>query len=209
MIIENFWVFALASFMLNITPGNDMLYVITRSTGQGVKAGIISALGIMGGCLVHVIAAVVGLSAIIAKSALAFDIIKYVGAAYLVYLGVRGLLSRKQRIEIDTRLPNLSYSKLFWQGVITNILNPKVALFFLAFLPQFVNMKSESIASQFLFLGIWFDISGTLINILVALLFGKIGSWLMRSPKFVQWQERVTGLVLVALGIKVALSSRK
>lgn len=209
MSIENFWLFALACFMLNITPGNDMLYVIARSTGQGVKAGIISSLGIMGGCLVHTFAAVVGLSAIIAESALAFDIIKYVGAAYLVYLGIRSILSKRKTFQINSSITHLSYKKLFWQGVITNVLNPKVALFFLAFLPQFVNLESDNVNGQILLLGIWFDISGTLVNILVAILFGRIGSWLNRSPTIVQWQERITGMMLVALGIKVALSSGK
>jgi threonine/homoserine/homoserine lactone efflux protein len=206
---HDFWLFALASLVLNITPGNDMLYVITRSTGQGIKAGIISSLGIMVGCMVHIIAAVVGLSAIIARSALAFNIIKYFGAAYLIYLGVRSLLSRKRSFEINADILKLSYKKLFWQGVVTNVLNPKVALFFLAFLPQFVDMKSGSTQWQILFLGTWFDVSGTIVNILVALLFGKIGKWLTNSPKFVQWQERITGAILIGLGIKVALGSSK
>jgi threonine/homoserine/homoserine lactone efflux protein len=209
MSIENFWLFAMATLMLNITPGNDMLYVIARSSGQGTKAGIVSALGIMGGCMVHTAAAVVGLSAVLTESALAFDIIKYAGAAYLVYLGVRSLLNKKKNIQVSSSTQKLTYRKLFWQGVFTNVLNPKVALFFLAFLPQFVNPEYYNVKGQILFLGIWFNISGTLINTLVALLFGKIGNWLNRSPKFVQWQERLTGLFLIALGIRVALSSGK
>ncbi|MES1220073.1 MAG: LysE family translocator [Bacteroidota bacterium] len=209
MNIHNFWLFAFASLMLNITPGNDMLLVIARSTGQGVKAGIVSSLGVMVGCMVHIVAAVIGLSAIIAQSALAFDIIKYIGAAYLIYLGVRSLLSKKRSLEINSDIQKLSYKKLFWQGIITNVLNPKVALFFLAFLPQFVNMRSGDTQWQILFLGTWFDISGTIVNILVAVLFGKIGSWLISSPRFVQWQERITGAILIGLGIKVALSNSK
>jgi threonine/homoserine/homoserine lactone efflux protein len=206
---HDFWFFAIASLMLNITPGNDMLLVITRSTGQGVKAGIASSLGIMAGCMVHIIAAVIGLSAVIAQSAMAFDIIKYAGAAYLIYLGIRSLLNKRRSFNINADVQKLSYKKLFWQGVLTNVLNPKVALFFLAFLPQFLDMKSGDTQWQILFLGIWFDVSGTIVNILVALLFGKIGSWLTNSPRFVQWQERLTGAILIALGIKVALSSRK
>jgi threonine/homoserine/homoserine lactone efflux protein len=206
---HDFWFFAIASLMLNITPGNDMLLVITRSTGQGVKAGIASSLGIMAGCMVHIIAAVIGLSAVIAQSAMAFDIIKYAGAAYLIYLGIRSLLNKRRSFNINADVQKLSYKKLFWQGVLTNVLNPKVALFFLAFLPQFLDMKSSDTQWQILFLGIWFDVSGTIVNILVALLFGKIGSWLTNSPRFVQWQERLTGAILIALGIKVALSSRK
>ncbi len=128
MIVENFWMFALASLILNITPRNDMLYVITRSTGQGIRAGIVSGLGIMGGCIVHTVAAVVGLSAIVAESAFAFNIIKYAGVAYLVYLGARCILSKRKSFEISSLMQQLSYTNLFWQGVFTNVLNPKVAL---------------------------------------------------------------------------------
>jgi len=209
LFIDNFWVFALAGLMLNITPGNDMLYVIARSTSQGVKAGIVSSLGVMAGCLVHVLFAVFGVSALIANSALAFSIIKYTGAAYLLYLGIKALLSKESVIEIKSDLNKISYSKMFWQGVVTNALNPKVAMFFLAFLPQFVDVHHGNTAMQFLFLGVWFDVSGTLVNILVAVLFGKIGAWLSKSAKFVKWQYRLTGSLLIALGIKVAMSSRK
>ena len=209
MSIESFWVFALTALMLNLTPGNDMLYVIARSTSQGSKAGIVSSLGIMAGCMVHIIAAMAGLSAIIASSSLAFDIIKYMGAAYLIYLGLRSLFSKKQSLAIQTSLRKLSYKKIFWQGVLTNVLNPKVALFFLAFLPQFIDISKENTAWQILFLGIWFDIGGTLVNIIVSLLFGKIGQLLSKSVAFVQWQQRITGTLLIALGIKVALSSRR
>ena len=207
--IENFWVFALAALLLNLTPGNDMLYVAARSASQGIKAGIVSSLGIFVGCLVHIIAAVIGLSAIIAQSAIAFNIIKYLGAAYLVYLGIRSILSKKKSLQLDKKVQPLSFDKIFWQGVITNVLNPKVALFFLAFLPQFINIHSAGTHWQILFLGAWFDVGGTLVNIVVAILFGRIGNWLSRSPRFVQWQERITGAMLIGLGIKVALSSKK
>lgn len=209
MDIHNFWLFALASLMLNITPGNDMLFVATRSTGQGIKAGIVSSLGIMAGCMVHIIAAVVGLSAIIAQSAVAFNIVKYVGAAYLIYLGVRALLNRKATGFELGKVERQPLRKLFWQGVWTNILNPKVALFFLAFLPQFIDMHNGNTHWKILFLGTWFNVGGTLVNILVAVLFGKLGNWLSKSPRFIRIQEKLTGLILVALGIKVALSSKK
>jgi len=208
MAIEHFWVFALAALLLNLTPGNDMLYVAARSTSQGIKAGIISSLGIMAGCMVHILAAVIGLSAIIAQSALAFNIIKYVGAAYLVYLGIRSIISRKKTFEVKNKMQQQSYTRIFWQGVLTNVLNPKVALFFLAFLPQFINIESKHTALQILFLGTWFNVGGTLVNIVVAILFGKIGTWLSQSPRFIQWQERITGAMLIALGIKVALSKK-
>ena len=207
--IQNFWLFALSALLLNLTPGNDMLYVIARSSGQGIKAGIVSSLGIMAGCMVHIVAAVIGLSALIAQSAFAFTVIKYIGATYLIYLGIKSLLSRSQSFKIKKSLPALSDRKIFWQGTLTNVLNPKVALFFLAFLPQFINVHQGNPSLSILLLGIWFNVGGTLVNVLVAILFGKIGSFLSRSPKFIQWQERITGLVLIALGVKVALSSKK
>src|SRR6476660_380267 len=174
MAIEHFWVFALAALLLNLTPGNDMLYLAARSTSQGIKAGVISSLGIMAGCMVHIIAAVVGISAIIAESAIAFNIIKYFGAGYLIYLGIRSILSRKKSIQIRRELKPLSNRKIFVQGVITNVLNPKVALFFLAFLPQFIHPASKNAPWQILFLGVWFNIGGTLVNIVVSMLFGRI-----------------------------------
>src|SRR4026209_2805413 len=207
--VNDFLFFAFASLMLNITPGNDMLYVATRSTSQGVKAGVVSALGIAGGCIVHLIAAGIGLSAIIANSAIAFNIIKYVGAAYLIYLGVKAFLSKQNNFTIDKKIEQKSLSKIFWQGVFTNVLNPKVALFFLAFLPQFIHPGKGNTALQILLLGLWFNFSGTIVNIIVAMLFGKLGNWLADKQAFIKWQNKITGLLLVGLGIKVALSSRK
>ncbi|MDX2045463.1 MAG: LysE family translocator [Chitinophagaceae bacterium] len=207
--LNDFLLFAFASLMLNITPGNDMLYVATRSTGQGVKAGIISSLGIMGGCIVHLLAAVAGLSALIANSAIAFSVIKYLGAAYLIYLGLKSFLSRQNSFRVDTTIDAKPLSKIFWQGVLTNALNPKVALFFLAFLPQFIHPEKGNAHWQILLLGMWFNISGTAVNIAVAVLFGKLGNWLAKREGFIKWQSRITGLLLLALGIKVALSSRK
>lgn len=209
MSIENFWVFALTGLLLNLTPGNDMLYVIARSSGQGIRAGIVSALGIGAGCIVHIFAAVIGLSALIAQSALAFDIIKYAGAAYLIYLGIRSVLTKKTSLSSDKNLQQLSYKKIFWQGVLTNVLNPKVALFFLAFLPQFITIHNGNTSFQIFFLGTWFDLVGTLVNILVAVLFGKVSALLSGSPVFVQGQKRITGFILIGLGIKIALSSKK
>lgn len=209
MNVENFWMFAITGLLLNLTPGNDMVYVMARSAGQGTKAGIVSALGIGTGCFVHILAAMAGLSALLAQSATAFAIIKYIGAAYLIYLGIRSLLSKKTTLPAGNPGQDLSYKKMFRQGVLTNILNPKVALFFLSFLPQFLTVHQGSPASQILFLGIWFDVSGTLVNVLVALLFGSVRTFLARSPGFVQWQERITGIVLIGLGIKMAVSSKK
>ena len=208
MNIEHFWVFAVAALMLNLTPGNDMLYVAARSASQGTKAGIVSSLGIMFGCMVHIIAAVIGLSAIIAGSAVAFNIVKYLGAAYLIYIGVRSILNKKKSLSLKKNIKALSYRTIFFQGFATNVLNPKVALFFLAFLPQFINIDTGNTSLQILFLGSWFDVGGTLVNIVVAVLFGRISIWLSQSPRFVQWQERITGAMLIGLGIKVALTKK-
>lgn len=207
--VNDFLIFALASLVLNITPGNDMLYVATRSTSQGIKAGIVSALGIAGGCIVHLLAAVIGLSTIIASSAIGFDIIKYAGAAYLVYLGIRSILSRQNKFSITQNVEKKSLSKLFWQGVLTNVLNPKVALFFLAFLPQFIHPEKGNASMQILLLGLWFNFSGTIVNCIVALLFWKLRNWLADKQAFIKWQNKITGLLLIGLGIKVALSTRK
>jgi threonine/homoserine/homoserine lactone efflux protein len=217
--IHNFWLFALASFLLNITPGNDMLYVASRSAGQGVRAGIVSSLGIMAGCLVHLAAAAAGLSAIIARSASAFNIIKYIGAGYLIYLGVRALINRKAAFgaigpaagaaRVGATPLTANYRRLFLQGVLTNVLNPKVALFFLAFLPQFIDVKGRQASEGILLLGMWFNVGGTLVNILVAFLFGSIGDWLRSHSRWMKVQEKITGLVLIALGIKVAFTTKK
>ncbi|HZF62944.1 MAG TPA: LysE family translocator [Chitinophagaceae bacterium] len=209
MIPENFWMFALTGLLLNLTPGSDMLYIIARSSGQGTKAGVISALGVGAGCLFHILAAVVGLSTLIEQSLFAFNIIKYIGAAYLVYLGLKSILNRRRSFEVKHQLKPLSLQKIFWQGVLTNMLNPKVALFFLALLPQFINVHKGNTSLQILFLGAWFNVVGTIVNILVAVLFGSVGRWLLKFPYFVQWQERITGIFLIGIGIKVALSSKK
>src|SRR4030095_8171892 len=145
---ENFYLFLTVSTLINLSPGPDMIYTSARSLSQGSRAGIFSALGIFAGCLVHITAAVFGLSKIIEESVLLFSIIKYAGAAYLVFLGIRSVLNkRKTRNEIDT-LPTLTNRRIFFQGMVTNILNPKVAIFFLSFLPQFINPQSNYLEEQ-------------------------------------------------------------
>jgi len=155
MDIHQFLLFVIASLLLNLTPGNDMLYVISRSIGQGVRAGITSSLGIACGCMVHILAAVAGLSAIIAGSAIAFAAIKYAGALYLVYLGIRSVTRKSGTLPLPGVVHETAYLKIFWQGAVTNMLNPKVALFFLAFLPQFVELHAVHPQGQIFFLGIW------------------------------------------------------
>lgn len=200
--------FMAAGLMLNLTPGPDMLYVATRSMHQGQKAGVVSALGIGAGSIVHCLAAAFGLSAILMYSATAFMVIKFAGAAYLIYLGIKTLLSKQSALGAPM-LERVSLKKMFWQGVITNILNPKVALFFLAFLPQFVNVEKGNTALQILFLGTLFNISGTTVNTLVGLFAGYAGQRLMQSPKAMTIQRWVTGSVFLALGARLAFAERK
>jgi threonine/homoserine/homoserine lactone efflux protein len=208
MNLQDFIVFALASLVLNITPGADMLYVATRSTGQGIKAGVISSFGIMAGCLVHATAAVIGLSAVIASSATAFTLIKYAGALYLIYLGCRSYFSKHNVFAIPGNQTRMTYREIFWQGAVTNLLNPKVALFFLAFLPQFVNTRSDSTSPQIMILGIWFTISGTIVNVVVAIIFGRMGNWLAHKGWFIKWQNKITGILLFVLGLRIALDQK-
>lgn len=207
--MTNLYLFFIASLLLNLTPGNDMLYVASRSVSQGVKGGIVSALGVFAGCFVHISAAVPGLSIIIAKSAYLFQLIKFAGAAYLVYLGVKALISKPSENVTSHHFAKANYWKLFKQGAITNALNPKVAVFFLSFLPQFIDPASPWFKFQLLTLGLWFAVQGTTVLIVVACIFGKTKDFFKRNPKVWRIQEKITALVLVGLGIKLALSARK
>lgn len=206
---QNIYLFFIASLLLNLTPGNDMLYVASRSVSQGIKAGVASAAGIFIGCFVHIIAAVLGLSLIISKSAYLFQLIKFAGAGYLIYLGIRALLL-KPIVNITNQKPIKSnYWRLFKQGIITNALNPKVAVFFLSFLPQFINTASPFFKFQLFTLGIWFDVQGTAVLIIVACLLGKTKGFFKKNPKIWMIQEKITGIILIGLGIKIALASKK
>ena len=206
--IENFYLFLSVSILINLSPGPDMLYTAARSLSQGIKAGILSALGIFSGCLVHISAAVFGLSKIIEESVLLFSIIKYAGAAYLIYLGLKSLLRKKHESNTIVSLSSISYRKIFVQAVITNILNPKVAIFFLSFLPQFIDPHSIYLKQQISFLGLWFATQGTLILIIVACLTGAFRQMLQHNKNFWNWQEKITGAILVGLGIKIFFSRK-
>ena len=208
--INNFWLYALAVLLLNLTPGNDFIYVAARSLSRGIRAGIISALGISAGLVVHVTASVLGLSVVLAKSAFAFNLIKYIGAAYLIYLGIKMLASKSQTLSgIKSEQENkLSSFTLLKQGFLTNVFNPKVALFFISFLPQFADARSPYFSSQLLVLGLWFIFSGTLVSIAIALFFGRMRSMLSSIPLFWKVQQKFTSLVLILLGLKIALEKK-
>jgi threonine/homoserine/homoserine lactone efflux protein len=203
--LPDFLTFALATLILNLTPGPDIMYIVARSLGQGRQAGILSALGIGTGCLFHTFLAAFGISAVLRSSPVAFAVIRYAGGAYLIYLGVRLVLRRGSA---DTALkprPPASPAAIFRQGMFTNMLNPKVALFFLAFLPQFVSPQRGPIAMQMAVLGLYFIFSGTLVCLLVALLAGAAGDFFRRGRN-AQLLERASGLVFIALGLRVGLS---
>ncbi|HKM77759.1 MAG TPA: LysE family translocator [Candidatus Bathyarchaeia archaeon] len=200
-----FLVFLVATVALNLSPGPDMLYVISRTLEGGRRAGIISAFGIGVGTLVHMSVAAVGLSALLISFPLAYQTIRIIGAAYLVFLGVRIIRSNPQtRERLNGREKcQTSLMAIFHQGVITNVLNPKVALFFLAFLPQFVDYSAGVFALQILFLGLVFDCSGTTWNVIVAILAGKANSLIQGRPEILRIQRTLPGLILIGLGLLI------
>lgn len=205
--ITNPGLFCLAVLLLNMTPGPDTAYIVGRSIAQGRKAGLISALGISAGCLVHAFASAFGLTAIIAASPMAFQIIKYAGGAYLVYLGVRLLMAKPAVAARQTAAPAARpVHSLFTQAMLTNILNPKVILFFLSFFPQFVRHDSPHQTLALLMLGAVFVLLSTCWNSGTALLAGTLARRASRHPHYRVWLERTVGGAFVALGMKLVLT---
>lgn len=200
-------VYSAAVMALLVVPGPAVLYVVTRSIDQGRLAGIVSVLGVSLGALVHIAAAAVGVSAILMTSALAFNLVKYLGAAYLIYLGVQKLLEKDTPLEeIDTSQAPDKLSRVFYQGAIVNILNPKSALFFFAFLPQFVDPTLSSVAGQIWLFGAAFVAMAILSDGTYALLAGTLGKWLKSNRGFLRAQRYFAGTIYIALGITTALS---
>ena len=201
--------FIVSGWLLNVTPGPDMLYIIGRSTAQGLRAGIVAALGVGAGIFVHIAATALGLSAILAASAEAFTLIKLMGAAYLVYVGIS--LLRTSGTPFDgaaaTRLAPASLRSVFMQGFLTNVLNPKVALFFLAFLPQFIRSDAPSKILAFTVLGLVFNLNGTLWNLGVAWFAARVTA-MRRMSDIRIWLERALGALFIGLGVRLALSER-
>ena len=205
---HDLWLFVLSGLLLNITPGPDTLYIIGRGSTQGWRAGAVAALGIGAGTLVHISAAALGLSAILAASASAFTAVKFIGAAYLLYVGVSLIRSAgaSHSSPGSAVVRTASIRSIFVQGFLTNVLNPKVALFFLAFLPQFVASDSSSKPLAFLFLGVPFDFNGTLWNLFVAWSTARLSSRLSPGAAFKRWFNRSVGSVFVFIGIRLALA---
>jgi threonine/homoserine/homoserine lactone efflux protein len=196
--------FIVAGLLLNVTPGPDTLYILGRSASQGFRGGALAALGIGAGSVVHTLAAAVGLSALLAASATAFMVLKWLGAAYLVYVGISLLVTRPP-VEHGKGMAPAALRAVFLQGFLTNVLNPKVALFFLAFLPQFVDPAAPSKALAFLFLGCVFNFNGTLWNLLVAWSAARVMRF-DRSRRVAAWLNRAVGALFVYLGIRLVVS---
>jgi threonine/homoserine/homoserine lactone efflux protein len=199
--------FVLAALALLLVPGPSVLYIVTRSIEQGRAAGLVSVVGVHLGSLVHITAAAIGLSSLLVSSALAFNVVKYLGAAYLVFLGIRALLTKEVPEDFEVRPAPLG--KLLRQGAIVNILNPKTALFFLAFLPQFVDPDAGMPALQIVFFGLVFVALGFVTDGLYALLAGTAGNWLRTSRGWYAVRRYVSGSVFIGLGLVAAFSGSR
>ncbi|MBN9487107.1 MAG: LysE family translocator [Alphaproteobacteria bacterium] len=199
--VSNIGLFVGAALVLLLIPGPAVLYIVARSAEQGRIAGFISDLGIHTATLVHVLAAALGLSALLASSALAFSIVKYAGAAYLVWLGLKKIFGRVDAPENGEELPRHSHARLFRDGFIVNLLNPKTALFFFAFLPQFVDPERGHLAMQIAFLGLLFAVLGFMTDGCYALLASTAGKWLKRSRRYLEIERYVSGTLFIGLGL--------
>jgi threonine/homoserine/homoserine lactone efflux protein len=204
--IHEIWLFIVSGLLLNVTPGPDTAYIIGRSLQLGWRGGAAAATGISVGCLVHVFGAAIGLSALLMASSAAFAVLKWVGAAYLLFTGVQMLLSRSSPVtEAAVKGNERSLARVFWQGALTNVLNPKVALFFLAFLPQFVTAESAHKTLAFLALGLIFISSGTLWCFGVAAFAARAAGRIRQSAGAMAWINRLLGGLFVYLGFRVAM----
>lgn len=201
-------VFILAALALLLVPGPAVLYIVARSVDQGRTAGLVSVIGVGLGSMVHVVAAALGLSAILVQSAGAFRTVKYLGAVYLIYLGILRLLGRGDAI-VQANGSNRTLRRIFFQGIWVNILNPKTALFFFAFLPQFVNVAAGSVGLQILFLGTLLVAMGIVTDGAYAVAAGSLGEWLKKRPRVVTAQRWFAGGVFISLGLATALSGGK
>jgi threonine/homoserine/homoserine lactone efflux protein len=199
--------FVSAALVLLAIPGPAVLYIVGRSIGHGRNAGLVSALGIGVGTLVHTAAATVGLSALLVSSARAFGAVKYLGAAYLVFLGIQRLRSRESlAASVDADPPRTNLSRIFGQGIVVNILNPKTALFFFAFLPQFIDPARGHVATQILSLGVLFACMGTTSDSLWALFSGSVAGWLRGNAYWARTERYISGGILISLGLATAFA---
>lgn len=201
--------FIAASLAVIVAPGPDNVYVLTCGVAQGRKVALAAAWGMCSGLLLHTTLAAVGLSAILARSAVAFSVIRYAGAAYLIYLGARALLSKEEAASAEEEAPTARLGSFFLRGLTMNLLNPKVAVFFLAFLPQFASPTTDGAALRLLGLGLIFALLSVLIFSAIAFFSGILGDRLSKNPRFANALRWLTGCVLVGLGVRLALSGRQ
>lgn len=203
-------VFIAAGWLLNLTPGPDVLYIVSSALRSGVRAGIVAALGIVSGCFVHVLAAALGVGALLATSATAFTVLKWLGAAYLLWMGVKLLLARGCSSVVPAVADRSSTPTDLWrvyrQGFLTNVLNPKVALFFLAFVPQFITPRTEDKVGAFLLLGLLFNLNSLPINFGYAWLAGWASRRVGTVQRAMHWMDRAAGVMFIGFGLKLALS---
>jgi threonine/homoserine/homoserine lactone efflux protein len=197
--------FVSAALLLLVIPGPAVFYIVGRSIGHGRGAGLVSALGISVGTLVHTAAAAVGLSALLMSSAMAFSAVKYLGAAYLIYLGVQKI-RRDESFVVEGDAPRVKLSRIFAQGIVVNVLNPKSALFFFAFLPQFVDPARGAVVPQILFLGTLFAVMGLTGDSIWALTSGTVAGLFRRNPRAMRTQRYVSGGILISLGVATAFA---
>lgn len=200
-------IFILTSMVIILTPGQDMILVMSRSIAQGKKAGIFTALGVSIGLMGHTLLATLGLGALLMTSEWLFDIIKFIGAAYLIYLGYQLLTSKKHKLTMK-EMPKISYKKMFFQGAISNISNPKITIFYFSYLPQFIVSNGESQAIQLFILGTTFAIITFFLKAPIGYIAGNLSSWIKARPIVLNYINNTSGIILVALGIKLALSEK-
>ena len=208
--IHDFWLFIVSGLLLNIAPGPDTAYIVGRCLQFGWRGGVAATLGISTGCLSHVLAAALGLSALLVASATAFAVVKWAGAIYLCYVGLTMLLSRRRNIgeALPDEVSHVPLSRVFWQGALTNVLNPKVAMFFIAFLPQFVDADAPHKPFAFLTLGLIFIFNGTLWCLAVAIVAARTAGRMQRSGRAIVWINRGIGALFIYLGGRIALVER-
>ena len=205
----NFGLYIGAALVLLLVPGPSVLFIVARSVEQGRLAGLVSDIGIHSATLVHVAAASLGLSALLASSALAFSVVKYAGAIYLIWLGLKKIFGGADISEPGLETKGYGYGRLFRDGFIVNLLNPKTALFFLAFLPQFVDVSRGHVAMQIAVLGLIFVLLGLVTDGCYALAAGTAGNWLKRNRSYLRFERYVSGVMFIALGVTAAFAGNQ
>ena len=211
MTVDNLGLFIASGVLLNLSPGPDVLYIVSQSLRSGVKAGLAAVMGITAGCCVHMAAAAFGVGLLLATSTLAFNALKWVGAAYLVYMGVQLLWSRAtdpahEALQPPVHVEVVDLKKIFFKGFVTNLLNPKVALFFLAFVPQFIPVHAAEPTLTFILLGCLFNLNGLLVGMAWAWAAAGLAQRASRVQKSLQKRDRIAGLMFVGFGVKLALA---